>query len=357
MRGATATWGYTLHNDTIVQQPQQPVAEDEVPAVLERSEAGQPRVRHPYQVLRQLPADATPAQQDSAIQAVFHVENTHLSTRPDTLSLPGYGKGKNVRDVDLPQYYREGFFTSHPLFHPELNGGRYGVAGDPMPYTIRGDNTITALLIGCFVLMMLSVSRSKRFILRQAKDLVYEPLRADADFSETSGEYRFQFFLVLQACLLMAIIAFLYTQECVASTFTLESQYQLIAVFFALITGYFALKGVLSWGVGNLFFGRLKTARWLKSMLFLVAVEGFLLFPQVMVQSFFDLSAAHAVIFTGFVFLVVKLLALYKLYLVFFKGKAFVLQIFLYFCALEIVPLLMLGGIMVMTVDYLKIKY
>ena len=35
-------------------------------------------------------------------------------------------------DVQLPQYYREGFFSKDTLFHPELPGGRYGVAGDPI---------------------------------------------------------------------------------------------------------------------------------------------------------------------------------------------------------------------------------
>ena len=126
----------------------------------------------PYQVLRQLPADATPAQQDSAIQAVFHRENTHLSTRPDTLHLPGHDVGKDPREVNLPQYYRETFFSNDTLLHPEISGGRYGVAGDPVPYTIRGDNTITTLLLLCFIVSMISFARTHGFILRQAKDFV-----------------------------------------------------------------------------------------------------------------------------------------------------------------------------------------
>ena len=312
--------------------------------------------QHPYQVLRKLPADATPAQQDSAIQAVFHVENTHLSTRPDTLGIPGYGKGKSAKDVSLPQYYKVGFFTNDPMYHPELSG-RTGIAGDPMPYTIRGDNTLTALLLGCFILMMVALSRSKRFIFRQAKDFLFEPRTNTTEMTETTSEFRIQFFLVMQTCLLLSIIAFLYTQEWVADTFILSSQYQLIQIFFGLFVGYFLLKGLLYWAVNSLFFGSRKSERWLKSMLFLASVEGVALFPQVMVQSYFDVPLQNGMIYTLLILFLVKITTLYKGYLVFFKGKTFVLQIILYFCALEIVPVLSLWGILVMVVDYLKINF
>ena len=65
----------------------------------------------PYQVLRLLPKDATPAQQDSAIQAWFQPGEVHYSNQPDTLHLPGHGIGRSLKDVNLPQYYRENFFS------------------------------------------------------------------------------------------------------------------------------------------------------------------------------------------------------------------------------------------------------
>jgi hypothetical protein len=52
----------------------------------------------------------------------------------------GHPAGKSFRDVSLPQYYRESFFSKDSLFHPELRGGRMGVSGDPVPYSVSGDN-------------------------------------------------------------------------------------------------------------------------------------------------------------------------------------------------------------------------
>ena len=130
----------------------------------------------PAEVLRWLPEDATPAQQDSAIQAHIRPSEITWSQQPDTLHLPGHTRGHSWRDVNLPQYYRESYFTGKPFFNPDLFGGRIGVAGDPVPYTIARDNIITLLLIFCFCIALIAYTKSRRFILRQAKEFFRPPV-------------------------------------------------------------------------------------------------------------------------------------------------------------------------------------
>lgn len=79
----------------------------------------------PKQVLSWLPKNATPAQQDSMIRAHIKPSEIHWSEMPDTLHLPGHKPGKSFRDVSLPQYYRESFFSKDSLFHPELKGDAF----------------------------------------------------------------------------------------------------------------------------------------------------------------------------------------------------------------------------------------
>ena len=321
------------------------------------AEPVQSDVPHPYEILKRLPPDATPAQQDSAIQAAFHIENKHLSTRPDTLTLPGQEEWVSPRDVSLPQYYRETFFSKDSLFYSETGGSRYGVAGDPVPYTIHGDNTLTALLLGSFVIAMLALANTRGFMLRQAKHFLREPRENSAADSETTSEIRSQFFFVLQTCLLLSIESFLYTLENIADTFVLSSQYQLVGIFFGIYVAYFTVKMLAYWFVNSVFFGRKKSVRWLKSLLFATSAEGIALFPAVLLQSYFDLSVQKAVIYVAFVIIMVKIMLLYKGFVMFFRQKNFFLQIILYFCALEIMPLLSLGGVLVKVVDYLKINF
>ena len=296
--------------------------------------------KHTYQVLQQLPPDATPAQQDSAIQSVFQPEMKHLDIRTDSLRLP------------------ENFFSNNALLHPELKVERYGVAGDPMPYSIQNDDVITGLLLGCFLLMLIAFSRLRHFIFQQAKSFFHIQRSENVSVTtETSGEFRFQFFMVGLTCLLWALLAFFYTQKNVADTFILRSQYQLIAIFFGCFVVYFLLKGILYPMLNYLFFDRKKNEQWEKSILFLSAMEGVMLFPIVMLQSYFGISVQSAIIYAAIVLILVKLLTIYKCFVIFFRQNGAILQIILYFCALEIIPMLALAGFLVMTVDYLIINF
>ena len=52
----------------------------------------------------------------------------------------------------------------------------------------------------------------------------------------------------------------------------------------------------------------------------------------------------HTILYVGAVVVLSRLLSLYKCFLIFFRQKGVYLQIILYFCALEISPIIMLSG-------------
>lgn len=308
----------------------------------------------PKQILSWLPADASPEQQDSAIQANIKPEPVHWSSMPDTLHLPGQPKGKSIHDVSLPQYYKESFFSTSPMFHPELKGGRLGVAGDPVPYTIAGDNFVTMLLLLCFVLASIAFSRSRGFIARQAKNFFYAPRLGTTTITETTNEVRFQLFFVLQTCLLLGIGYFFYTRT-FSDTFIID-QYKIIGIYTGVFAAYFAIKAFLYAIPGWVFFDKRQNDQWFKSYLFLMSVEGVLLFPVIMLMAYFGLSSRSMAIYTLIVVVFVKLLSFYKCYTIFFERNGGFLQLILYFCALEMIPLGALWGVLVTLSSYLKIN-
>lgn len=342
-----------------MRQQQDSIAHDSVALAQQDSSLHQPvRPQTPYQVLQMLPKDATPAQQDSAIQAWFQPDEVHYSSQPDTLHLPGHGVGHNRLKVsDLPKYYHENFFSNDSLLHPELNGGRYGVAGDPVPYTVRGDNFMTIILLGCFIMAVLPLGQWRHVVVRQLKDFFYFPHAGRIAPTETAGEVRYQLFMSLMTALLLAIIFFFYTTHYVADTFVLDEPYQLVGIFFAVFVAYFMLKA-LAYSVVNLvFFDGKKKQQWDKTLLFLTVVEGIVLLPVVVVQAYFDLSMKSVVYYFTFVLFLLKMLTFYKLWVIFFKKSGGFLQLFLYFCALELMPLLSVWGCLVLIVDELKINF
>ena len=128
-------------------------------------------------------------------------------------------------------------------------------------------------------------------------------------------------------------------------------------MFAAIIIVYTLVKAVAYSVTGWVFFDRRSNDLWLKSFLFLLAMEGVCLFPIVMLRAYFELSVQTTLVSTAIVLGIFKLLALYKSYLIFFRNGGHSLQIFLYFCTLELMPLAMLIGALMLTTANLKVDY
>lgn len=310
----------------------------------------------PREVLSWLSKNATPAQQDSAIQRHIKISEIHWSEQPDTLHMPGHSKGKSFRDISLPQYYRESFFAKDSLFHPELPANRPGVAGVPVPYTIAGDNVITSILLVCFVVVGLSYGLLRQFLKRQLKGFFRPQTETTSEVTETFNEVRLQLFLAAQTSLLLGICYFFLINSNDDSTFVIE-QYQIIGIYTLTFALYFLLKSLLYAFSSWTFFGGKKIGQWQKSLLFFVAIEGLLMYPLILVVSYFGLSIQSSVIYATFVIVLTKLLIFFKSYIIFFKQSGGYLQLFLYLCALEIMPLLNLWGILTLINSFLKINF
>ena len=311
----------------------------------------------PYQVLRLLPKDATPAQQDSAIQARLEPREIKFSEQPDTLHLPGEGIPKDLKVVNLPQYYRENFFSNDTLYHEELSAqDYYGMAGAPIPYSYANDNLVTSLLIIGFLLIAFAFSRMSNFIVGQAKNFIH-PSQNSVSLSETSGEIYMQIVLTGLTCIIYALLYYLYATEFLASTYVTSSEYALLGIFLGVFVSYYLLRFGLYTIVNNLFFNSSKNKKFLTSLLYLSSLEGLLLYPALALLAFMHLTTQFAIWYCIIVLFLVKIMTFYKSYTIFFKQNDLFLQIILYFCALEMVPLITLWGGLLVIVDILKINF
>ena len=311
----------------------------------------------PYQVLRLLPKDATPAQQDSAIQAWLEPREIKFSEQPDTLHLPGEGIPKDLKVVNLPQYYRENFFSNDTLYHEELSAqDYYGMAGAPIPYSYANDNLVTSLLIIGFLLIAFAFSRMSNFIVGQAKNFIH-PSQNSVSLSETSGEIYMQIVLTGLTCIIYALLYYLYATEFLATTYVISSEYALLGIFLGVFVSYYLLRFGLYTIVNNLFFNSSKNKKFLTSLLYLSSLEGLLLYPALALLAFMHLTTQFAIWYCIIVLFLVKIMTFYKSYTIFFKQNDLFLQIFLYFCALEMVPLMTLWGGLSVIVDILKINF
>lgn len=301
-----------------------------------------------------LEADSSASKPETADSEIIEQEIVEEEVSVDFFL--DYEKGEDSVIVSMPQYCRESFFTGDSAYNYE-GGNHRGIAGDPLPYTIKNDTIMTSLLILCFVVMTVALSNSRNFLLRQARKLVMNSGNDERSITETSTEVKFQLCMLAFTCLQVAILQYFYTLEHIGTTFILESQYGLIAIYFAIVLIYFLIKVGLYTVVNNVFFTGRKNIQWLKSMLFTTTLEGTILYPIVLLQSYFSLIATNVVFLVLMAVILMKILTFYECHITFFRQNSGGLQIILYFCALEAVPLSALWLIMVLAGNYLKVNY
>ena len=238
-----------------------------------------------------------------------------------------------------------------------MEGGRYGSVGDPVPYSVRGDDVITSLLLVFFVLAVIAYSNIRGFFSRQAKNFFHQPHEGVTSMTETATEARFQVFIVFLTGLMFATLYYFYSLHYNGDSYILSSQYYLILIVWAIFLLYFLVKMGLYTVVNLVFFDGKRNRQWIKSLLFIIALEGLLSVPAVIMGPYFDLSIHKVEIYFAIMLILAKLMTFYKCFIIFFRQNVVGLQIILYLCALEIVPLLALWKVLYITANSLKINF
>ena len=123
------------------------------PAATHASAAQRGGYHSPHEILSWLPRTATPWQQDSALRAHYQFPEVDWSRRSNPMRTP-QTRADSVAEfsLDKAMYHSRSLVQPDSVYRPEYAVYRQGVAGDPVPYSIAGDNLITSILLGCFVL-------------------------------------------------------------------------------------------------------------------------------------------------------------------------------------------------------------
>jgi hypothetical protein len=97
--------------------------------------------------------------------------------------------------------------------------------------------------------------------------------------------------------------------------------------------------------------------QWFHAYFFLVSAEGVVLFPMIMLLAYFRLPLQTGLIYAVIVVVLFKLFTFYKAFIIFYQRISAILQNILYFCMLEIIPMLVLWGIWEMIGNDMKITF
>ena len=232
-----------------------------------------------------------------------------------------------------------------------------GFEGTPISYSPRTDDAIALTLLACFLLSSIALARGKKFLSQQVKDFMLHRERASIFDSSTAADVRYLLVLVLQTCVLSGITFLNYFHDTCPALMNHVSPLLLLGIYVGFCLAYFLLKWLLYMFLGWTFFFFFKTNMWLESYSALIYYVGFALFPFVLFLVYFDLSLTNLVIIGSIILIFTKILMFYKWIKLFFHQLSGLFLLILYFCALEIVPCLLLYQGMIQMNNILLIKF
>ena len=232
-----------------------------------------------------------------------------------------------------------------------------GFEGTPISYSPRTDDAIALTLLACFFLSSIALARGKRFLSQQVKDFVLHRERTSIFDSSTAADVRYLLVLVLQTCVLSGITFLNYFHDTSPTLMNQVSPLLLLGIYVGFCLAYFLLKWLIYMFLGWTFFDKNKTNIWLESYSALIYYVGFALFPFVLFLVYFDLSLTNLVIIGSIILIFTKILMFYKWIKLFFHQFGALFLLILYFCALEILPCLLLYQGMIQMNNILLIKF
>lgn len=222
-----------------------------------------------------------------------------------------------------------------------------GFAGEPIPHDTKSDNLITGILLVCLIFAAIVISRNISFLKMQMKNFFFVQLGRTTETSQTPAEIRQQSYITLLGSVCLAILIYYYSNIVITPRIELP-QFQFIGMVAGVIIGYLVIKTILYTLVNCIFFNNKKNIQWLKANLFLKTIEGTLMITLVFLQVYSVIEEQISAIICLSVLVLLKIVVFYKAYLIFFKEKGRYLDYFLYLCALELSPLsLVLGSLII----------
>ena len=235
------------------------------------------------------------------------------------------------------------YFAGDTLLHAEVPYRPLGIVATSTPYYLRYDDwSGLALLLCLFLAASLVLRLRKKF--RELLRGVFFPVLGKMDEPIVDDPLRYSTRIV-SVCLLSltaAMVTFVYTQHGVEYYPFIETPYILFVAFFVLWLVYFMMKRMAGNFVNWIFFQRDKIFTCQRAYTFFYAVGALLSFVLAVVVVYLPVSPREILIMTLSLVFLVKIMLLFKTYQLFFPKLYGTLHLIVYFCTLELMPLLVL---------------
>ena len=223
-----------------------------------------------------------------------------------------------------------------------MNEGLEGMIGEPLPYLAQSDGRVTMLMFLCILMVSFAFSREKKYLLQQMKALFINRERSSMFDEASIIDVRCFILLICHTCIILGFCLYYYVADTNTALFDQVPHMLLLGGFIALVPVYLLIKWGLYEMVNWTFFQKVKNSAWTTSFFNLFIWLGILLLPLVLLVVYLDISSPTNLYLIGFMVIIAKISLFWKSFCNIFEKIHGALHLILYFCALEILPDLIL---------------
>lgn len=206
----------------------------------------------------------------------------------------------------------------------------------------KNDIFVVVAIMLCTMLTTIAIANAKDVLWKQIKE--FSTNRDVSSIFETASIENSSYLSLLttQFFLSSGIISYYLLYNTNSDLVVEYSSWQIILFVGAIFLIYFIAKVTIYSYIGWIFFRGNVIDTWFKSYYTIIHALSIFLLPFLFATIYLNLSVNTVLFISSALLLLSKVLILYKLFNLFFRNIYTTLPLFLYFCALEIVPLLLL---------------
>ena len=230
------------------------------------------------------------------------------------------------------------------------------MTGEPIPYSISNDNLILSLYVLGLLMMAYTLMHDGSSIVERIKSMFYYkgqsvPFNTRAGISKMGS-----FTLYASAVFYSSVITFAHLQQ--STPAAAKGNMMVFAATALLFVLFLAVKFLVYEFINRTLFSEKQASEWTLSYFFTIKLSGILLLPLasalILLPSVFTAFVWAYLAIVGLIYFLVLSLRCFNI--IFYKSFYF-LDIFLYLCAIELLPLFPLWQVLQQTNLFLMIKF
>ena len=211
---------------------------------------------------------------------------------------------------------------------------------EKVKYNPRGDDGIAIILLLSFFISAVLIGKNKKGIVQRIRDFFLNKERSSLFSQGLASQSALIVYFSIQTALLLGVFFLNFFYDLHINFIDDNNSLIILGIYTLIIGIYLLLKQVIYRFIAWMFFDSKQHELWLISYNTLLAFFSFILYPSLLFIIYFDLEFHYVILLGLSLFFIMKLVMFYKWIYLFLNDIYGLLRLFLYFCALEILPCL-----------------